>query len=194
MGALLPLNDNVVDVVDVGLVLREVAILLRLVVAVGALVPLYANVVLEGLVLRDLAVRLGPVVAMGALLPLYADVVLVGLVLRYLAVRLGPVFAALVVTEPPAHIYSVHHGSVRLKVVLLLRLVLAPELSASMPSDADGMHVGSVFLDAALLLRLVRALCTGHSCQVTPTSCTSALCCLMCCFAFVLYSLPSSGQ
>ena len=125
----------------------EVSGLLRLVVAVGALLPLYADVVLRGLVLRDLAVRLGPVVAMGALLPLDADAVLHGLVHRDLAVRLGPVFAVLVVTEPLEHINIVHGSSVMLEVDLLLHLVLAPKLSASMPSYADVVHVGSVLLD-----------------------------------------------
>ena len=41
------------------------------------------------------------VVALGALLPLYADVVLVDLVCRDAAVPLRSVFAVLVVTEPP---------------------------------------------------------------------------------------------
>ena len=36
----------------------EVVVLLRLVVAVGALLPLYADVVLVGLMLREVAVRL----------------------------------------------------------------------------------------------------------------------------------------
>jgi len=48
-------------------------------------------------------------------------------------------------------------GPVLLKGALHLRLVLAPKLSASMPSNADAMHVDSVHLDVALLLRLVRA-------------------------------------
>jgi len=52
------------------------------------------------------------VIAVGALLPLYADVEFVGLVLR--------------------------------DTSLLRRLVLAPKLSASMPSDADAVHVGYV--------------------------------------------------
>jgi len=73
--------------------------------------------------------------------------------------RLSPVFAALDVTEPPEHINIVHGSSVRLDGALLLRLVLAPKRSASMPSyaDADAVNVGSVLLDVALPLRLVRA-------------------------------------
>ena len=116
------------------------------VVAMGALVPLHADVVLVGLVRRDLAVPLRLVVAMRALLPLNADAVLVGLVRHDAAVRLGPVLAALVVTEPPAHINIVHVGSVHLEVAIQLRLVLATKLSASMPSYADAVHVGSVHL------------------------------------------------
>jgi len=42
----------------------------------------------------------------------------------------------------------------RLEVALLLRLVLATKLSASMPTNTDAMLVGSVLLGAALLLRL----------------------------------------
>ena len=44
----------------------------------------------------------------------------------------------------------------RLEVTLLLRLVLATKLSASMPSKALAMRVGSVLREVALLLRLVR--------------------------------------
>ena len=60
------------------------------------------------------------------------------------AVRQGPVFAALVVTEPPAHINIVHIGSVHLEVAIQLRLVLATKLSASMPSYADVVRVCAV--------------------------------------------------
>ena len=113
------------------LTLTEVAgltLILGLVVTVGALVPLNSDVVETGLVHRKGAALLRLVVAVGALFPLYADVVLVGLVRRYVAVRLGPVLAVLVVTEPPEHVNIVHYGS-----VFLLRLVLAPKLSTSMP-------------------------------------------------------------
>jgi len=103
-------------------------------------------------VLGKYAVLLSLVVAMLALLPLKADVVLHGHVFRDVAVRLGPVFAALVVSEPPERINSMYVGSVHLEVTLLLRLVLSSKLSASLPIDADAVHVGSVLLDAALLL------------------------------------------
>jgi len=179
------LNANVVLH---GLVLREVAVRLRLVVAMGALAPLYADVVDIGLVHREVAVLLRLVVAMGKLVPRQADVVLVGLVLRDVAVRRGPMFAALVVAELPEHINIEHGGSVLLEGSLQLRLVLATELSASMPTNANAV------LMSRSLFALYDQLCSGHSCQETPISCTRALCRLMlpCCFA--LYSHPSSGQ
>jgi len=68
------------------------------------------------------------------------------------AVRLGFVFTALVVTEPPEHINIVREGSVLLEIALLLRLVLAPKLSASMPSYADAMHVGCIDVEKYWLL------------------------------------------
>jgi len=94
--------------------------LLRLVLAMGALLPLYADVVLHGLVLREVAGRLGLVVAMRALFPLYADVVFVGLVRRDVAVQLGLELAALVVIEPPEDINIVHVGSVLLDFAIPL--------------------------------------------------------------------------
>jgi len=100
-------------------------------------------------VLVEVAGMLRLVVAVGALLPLYADVVLVGLVQRDAVVRLGLVFAALVGTEPPEHINIVHHGYEPLKGALLLCLVLATKLSASMPSYADATQFGSVLLPPA---------------------------------------------
>ena len=71
----------------------EVAALLRLVVAMMALLPLNVEIVDVGLVRRECAALLRLVLAVGTLVPLYIDVVLVGLVLRDAAVRLGPVFA-----------------------------------------------------------------------------------------------------
>ena len=56
MGAHRPLNTNVMDI---DLVRRDRADLLRLVVAMWALVPLYADVVLAGFVHSDVAIRLG---------------------------------------------------------------------------------------------------------------------------------------
>jgi len=157
----------------IGLVHRDVAV--RLGPAFAVLVvtepPKHINTVHGGLVLRDVAVRLRLAVALGAQFPLNADVVLVGLVRRDVGlvrrdvgILLGPVFAVLTVAEPPEHINIAHGGSVSLEGMLLLCLVLAAELPASMQNDADAMHVGSVHLDAALLLRLVRAvgLRAGH--------------------------------
>ena len=194
----------------------EATVLLCLVVALGALPPRYADVVFLDLVLRDLAVRLRLVVALGALigrvLPLdvlfegvvflrlvvavrallliNADDVLVGLVQRDAAVRLDPVFAALVVTEPPE--------SIACKLALCCLRVLSTFALYSHPSSVQACQVTPMPCTWTLctlmwlsFFALYVQLGSGHSCQVTPISCTKALCCLMRLFCFALQAQGS---
>ena len=105
----------------------------------------------------DVAPHLRLEVALGAILPLYADIVYRGLVLRDEAVCLGLFTAALEVACKPAHINTVHVPSVLLEIARLFRLERTVGLSAMMPSCANVMHGGFVSPELAFALRPVVA-------------------------------------